>query len=215
MLNEKETTQNTPIEPSNNDLASDALDAWDFTERSHKDTQPTDITNLETDPLKIDRLLDESRTVIYARRGDTTIKFVVRKLTATELVVYLENLFGISSYLEEQSELSDRERFKVIIDKVTEDLDNASPVTLYDQILLATEAAIEEPEGITAQMLHNWPEALVNKLTSRATGGAFGDTAQIRFLKEIDKSGRLLSRDNTGQDSDEVSDPSDGNSEEV
>ena len=209
----EEISQNSQPEEKPRDLVSAAQDAWEIAEYSMHDSPNYDDEDGEEiiDPLQIDKLLDESRTTIWAKRGTARIKFVVRKLTSTEMAIFLKTLFGISAFLDQSEELSDDDRLQ----RVAEELQDLGPTTLYDKILMATEAAIESPEGVTHEMLHNWPEELVNKLTHAATGGAFGDTAQIRFLKRLDESGLLLTGTDSGSDSAEVSDTADGDSEDV
>lgn len=207
-----EQSQNNQPEQSQ-DLASAAQNAWEVAEYSmHESPDYEDEEGDEIlDPVQIDRLLDESRTTIWAKRGPTRIKFVVRKLTSTEMAIFLKTLFGVSAFLDQSEDLSDDER----LERVADELQDLGPTTLYDKILIATEAAIETPLGVTHEMLHNWPEDLVNKLTHAATGGAFGDTAQIRFLKRLDESGLLLAGSDTGSDGAEVSDTADGDNEDV
>ena len=188
-----------------------AQDAWQITEYGYHDDPEHDSEELVSDPLQIDKLLDESRTTIWATKGISKIRFVVRKLTSTEMAVFLETLFGISAYLDEANNLTREERMIAAEQKMEE----VGAHTLYNNILLATEAAIEEPLGIKAEMLPNWPEELVNKLTNAATGGAFGDTAQIRFLKDLDARRNILRADNLGQDSGEIRNVANGDSEEV
>ena len=188
-----------------------ASDAWQVAEYSVHEEPEHDPQTILQDPLEIDKLLDESRTVIWAVKGTSRIRFVVRKLTATEMTIFLHTLFGITSFLEEKEGVTKEAR----IDAAVEQLQDMGVENLYDKILIATEAAIEEPVGVKAEMFSNWPEELVNRLTNAATGGVFGDTAGIRFLKNLDDTGRLLRGANTGQDSDSVSDTADGDSKEV
>ena len=212
---EQESKTNSEEQNEENALGGNVIaavaDSWQVAEYGFHEDPDHDPDELLNDPLEIDKLLDESRTTIWAVKGSTKIRFVVRKLTSTEMAIFLETLFGISAYLNEKDERTREERLA----EAEARMEEVGAVTLYDKILLATEAAIEEPLGIKAEMLPNWPEELVNKLTNAATGGAFGDTAQIRFLKDLDERRNILRANSVGQDSDEIQDASDGNPEEV